>query len=160
MALALAEKALGKDANDQNMLIIAANAACQVKNADKAKSYITRLRGHPHDTAVVVCARNGVDIGRPPPAHELTEEQKKDATDRMQRAVEAKKRQAWKEVLADAQAVLKVAPMWPNALPTAFEAACKLHDERTAKALLPRFVFPRVRDNKKKECLRDGVALP
>jgi serine/threonine-protein kinase len=155
-ALAAAEKVLAKTPNDEAALKFAATAACDLKDATKAKEYIAKLQGRDRDAVVFLCRENKVAIGPQPVSPEALAK----ANEEVREATTARNRADWGAALKHAQEALKLNPGHPGALPIAFAAACHLHDAKTATALFRRFKNPRQQDAQRRECQRDGLTLP
>jgi tetratricopeptide (TPR) repeat protein len=66
-ALSLCEKALAIKPNETRALMACALSACNLKNAAKAKRYISKLPGSRGDMARQVCLRHGVKVDGAPP---------------------------------------------------------------------------------------------
>ncbi|HSN25852.1 MAG TPA: serine/threonine-protein kinase [Kofleriaceae bacterium] len=153
--LALAEKALDKDAANEGALRLATLSSCSLHDAKKARVYYLQLNASDRNYALYWCNKeNIIPTGEPDASAGPPPEVKADII----KAGTALARGDDKTALEIAQQVLKTAPRNIAALTIAGIVACKEHDDRLALSTLHKLP-PRKQKAMRMACEKNGVPL-
>jgi len=166
-ALEIADKLLAMVPGDLAAARIAALAACGLNDADRAARYSDRLHGHDRSEVRAQCEAHHIDVGGSssssgsPGASSSgsgSSEGASESIGEVSEAQDALRSGQWARALSLAQAALQRAPRSTLALRTAVVAACHLHDEATAHALIRRVPL-RSQRTLRQQCADQGVLL-